>query len=50
LKDKGVNGKIILKWTINNLDGRTWTGFNWLNIGTSGNKPLSSINYGMFLA
>jgi hypothetical protein len=35
LKDPGVDGKIILKWTFERLDG-VWTGLIWLRIGTGG--------------
>jgi hypothetical protein len=36
LKNLGVNGNIILEWILGNYDGRVWTGFIWLGIGTSG--------------
>jgi hypothetical protein len=35
LKKLGVHG-IILKLILKKLDGRAWTGFIWLRIGTSG--------------
>jgi hypothetical protein len=33
---KGVDGRIILKWTCERLDGGAWTGSTWLRIGTGG--------------
>jgi len=27
-----LNGRIILKWTFWNWNGRRWSGFNWLRI------------------
>jgi hypothetical protein len=35
LEDPGVDGKIILKWIFERLDG-AWTGSVWLRIGTGG--------------
>ena len=35
LEDPGVDGRIILKWIVNNWDG-AWTGLIWLRIGTGG--------------
>jgi hypothetical protein len=32
----GVDGRIILKWTIKKSDWRGWTEFIWLRIGTGG--------------
>jgi hypothetical protein len=31
-----VDGRIILKWTCERLDGGAWTGSMWLRIGTGG--------------
>jgi hypothetical protein len=36
LKDPGVDGRIILKWTCERLDEGAWTGSVWLRIGTGG--------------
>jgi hypothetical protein len=36
LEDPGVDGRIILKWTCERLDGGAWTGSIWLRIGTNG--------------
>jgi hypothetical protein len=36
LKDRGVDGRIGLKWILERLAGRVWSGFNWLRIGTGG--------------
>jgi hypothetical protein len=36
LGDLGIDGSIILKWTLEKQYVRLWTGFIWLMIGTSG--------------
>jgi hypothetical protein len=36
LEDPGVDGRIILKWTCERLDGGAWTGSIWLRVGTGG--------------
>jgi hypothetical protein len=36
LVDPGVDGRIILKWACERLDGGAWTGSIWLRIGTGG--------------
>jgi hypothetical protein len=36
LEDPGVDGKIILKWIFERLDGGACTGSIWLRIGTGG--------------
>ena len=35
-KDLGIDGRIILNGFLKKWDGRAWTGFIWLGIGTSG--------------
>jgi hypothetical protein len=35
LGDPDVDGRIILKWICKTWDG-SWTGLNWLRIGTGG--------------
>jgi hypothetical protein len=34
LDDPGVDGRIIVKWIFENLDGEAWTGAIWFRIGT----------------
>ena len=36
LKGPDVDGRIILKWIFERLDGGAWTGSTWLRIGTGG--------------
>jgi hypothetical protein len=49
LEDLGVDKKIILKWILGKLYGRTWTGFIWLRNETLDNASSGSIKYGEFL-
>jgi hypothetical protein len=36
LEDPGVDGRIILQWIFESLDGGAWTRSIWLRIGTGG--------------
>jgi len=36
LKDRGVDGRIILRWIFRKWDVGAWTGSIWLRIGTGG--------------
>jgi hypothetical protein len=36
LKNLDVDGRIILEWILEKYDGKLWTGFFWLRIGTIG--------------
>jgi hypothetical protein len=33
-RDRGVSGRIILRWSFGKWDVGIWTGFSWLRIGT----------------
>jgi hypothetical protein len=33
--DTGVDWQVILKWILDKHDGKMWTGFIWLSIGTN---------------
>jgi len=35
-EDRGVDGRIILRWIFRKWDVGVWTGSSWLRIGTSG--------------
>ena len=36
MEEQDVAGRIILKWMLEKLDGRAWTGLIWLRIETNG--------------
>jgi hypothetical protein len=36
LEDRGVDGRIILRWIFRKWDVGVWTGLSWLRIGTGG--------------
>jgi len=36
LGDKGVDGRIILRWIFRKWDVGVWTGSNWLRVGPGG--------------
>jgi hypothetical protein len=36
LEDLRMGGRLILKFVVKGKDGRKWTGFIWLKMGTSG--------------
>jgi len=36
LEDRGVDGRIILRWIFRKWDVRAWTKLSWLKIGTGG--------------
>ena len=36
MNDPGTDGRIILKWILEQRDREAWTGLIWLRIGTGG--------------
>jgi len=52
LEEQDVAGRIILKWMLEKLDGRAWTGLIWLRIeinGEDGNAFMVSTRRREFL-
>jgi hypothetical protein len=55
LKDPGVDGRIILKWILENWDWSAWTTSTWLRMVTGGGlwacsyEPWGSLKCGEFL-
>jgi hypothetical protein len=49
-EDLDVDWKIILEWMLGKCNGKAWTGFIWLRIGTSGgalvNKKVMKLRGG----
>ena len=35
-KDPGIDGRMVLKWTVKNWERGAWIGSIWLKIGTGG--------------
>jgi hypothetical protein len=54
-RDRGVDGRIKLRWIFRKWDVGVWTGSIWLRIWTGGdscecgNEPSGSIKFGKFL-
>ena len=40
LENLGVDGRTVVKWVLNSLVRRAWTGSIWLRIGTGGGLLL----------
>jgi len=38
LEERGVNGRIILRWILRKWDVGVWNGSSWLRIGTGGGR------------
>jgi len=43
MKDKGLDGRIILEWIFGKQGGKVWTGYIWLKIEAGGRLVLNIV-------
>ena len=43
LEDRGVDGRIILRWMLRKCDRGGWSGLIWLRIGTGGGALVNAV-------